>query len=111
MSFTFPVPGGGGAQLGLPDLLFFALFLAASARFGLRPLLTWLCLTLSFGATMALAIWGDVSGLPALPLLSLGFLAPNVDIIWRRMRDRRGRAALTVDVAQDGRPGSDTART
>ena len=68
-------------------------------------------LTASFGATMALAIWCDVSGLPALPLLSLGFLAPNADIIWRRMRDRRERAALTVAVAQDGRPGSDTART
>jgi hypothetical protein len=108
LSFTFPVPGGGGAQLGLPDLLFFALFLAAAARFGLRVNLTWLCLTASFGATMALAIWGDVSGLPALPLLSVGFLAPNADLIWRRMRERR---AASQAVAQDGSPGSERART
>ena len=36
-SFAFPVPGEhAAANLGLPDLLFFALFLAAAARFGLR---------------------------------------------------------------------------
>ena len=35
LSFAFPVPGeNGAANLGLPDLLFFALFLAAAARFG-----------------------------------------------------------------------------
>ena len=37
LSFAFPVPGEQNtAQLGLPDLLFFALFLAATARWGLR---------------------------------------------------------------------------
>ncbi len=91
LSFAFPVPGEhGSANLGLPDLLFFAVFLAATARFGLRTGLTWICMTLSFGATMALAVEFDVSGLPALPLLSLGFLAPNADLLWRRMRLSRG---------------------
>ena len=89
LSFAFPIPGGGAAHLGLPDVLFYALFLAAAVRWRLRVRLTWLCLTLSFGATMALAIWGDVAGLPALPLLSLGFLAPNADLLWRHVRDRR----------------------
>jgi hypothetical protein len=84
-SFTFPVPDGT-THLGLPDLFFFALFLGAAARFGLRVRLTWLALSLSFGATMALAIWQDVGGLPALPLLALGFLAPNADLLWRRLR-------------------------
>jgi hypothetical protein len=87
LSFTFPVPGqDGGAKLGLPDLLFFALFLGASARFGLRPFWTWLCLTASLGGTMALATAWNVDGLPALPLLCLGFLLPNADLIWRAVR-------------------------
>ena len=89
LSFAFPVPGvNGSAKLGLPDLLFFALFLGASARFELRVPWTWLCLTASIGGTMALATYFDVGGLPALPLLSLGFLLPNADLLWRAVRDR-----------------------
>jgi hypothetical protein len=87
LSFTFPVPGQeGGAKLGLPDLLFFALFLGASARFGLRSSLTWVCLTASLGGTIALATVFEVDGLPALPLLCLGFLVPNADLLWRAVR-------------------------
>lgn len=95
LSFAFPVPGEhGSANLGLPDLLFFAVFLAATARFGLRTRLTWVSLTLSFGATMALAVAFDVTGLPALPLLSLAFLVPNADLLWRELRAaRRSRPA------------------
>jgi hypothetical protein len=91
LSFAFPVPGvDSAAKLGLPDLLFFALFLGASARFGLRPFWTWLALTASFGTTMALATAFDVAGLPALPLLSLGFLLANGDLLWREVRRLRG---------------------
>jgi hypothetical protein len=90
LSFAFPVPGqSGGAKLGLPDLLFFALFLGASVRFGLRPFWTWLSLTASLGGTMALATGFDVGGLPALPLLSVGFLLPNADLLWRAVRRPR----------------------
>jgi hypothetical protein len=86
-SFAFPVPGEpGSANLGLPDLLFFSLFLAAAARFALRPRLTWLFMTLSFGVTLTgAAYW---RGLPALPLLAIGFLVPNADLIWTRLRSR-----------------------
>lgn len=87
LSFAFPVPGEhGSANLGLPDLLFFALFLAASARFGLRPGWTWLAMTASFGATMALTVAFDVRGLPALPLLSLAFLVANGGHLWRALK-------------------------
>ena len=90
LSIAFPVPGEPtSAQLGLPDVLFFALFLGAAERFGLRPRLTWLACTLSLGATLPLAVWLDVSGLPALPLLSAGFVLANADLLWRRLRSRR----------------------
>jgi hypothetical protein len=92
LSFAFPLPGEhASANLGLPDLLFFALFLSASARFLLRPTFTWVCMALSFGATLALAVAFDVPGLPALPLLSLAFLLPNADLLWPAIAKRRRR--------------------
>lgn len=87
LSFAFPVPGESGtANLGIPDMLFFALFLAATVRFRLRPGLSWVLMTASFGATIALAVWRDIGGLPALPLLSLAFLLANIDLLWREVR-------------------------
>ena len=89
LSFAFRIPGERAtANLGLPDLLFFALFLAAAVRFRLRPGWTWLAMTASFGLTMTLTVAFDVVGLPALPLLSLAFLAANGDLIWRALRSR-----------------------
>jgi hypothetical protein len=89
LSFAFPVPGQSStANLGIPDLVFFALFLAATVRWRLRPGPTWLLLVASFGGTIALAVWlsvGGLHGLPALPLLSLGFFLANGDLVWRRM--------------------------
>jgi hypothetical protein len=38
---------------------------------------------------MALATAWDVDGLPALPLLSLGFILPNADLLWRAVRRRK----------------------
>jgi hypothetical protein len=91
LSIAFPVLGeNSSAQLGLPDVLFFSLFLAATARFALRTLATWVAMALSFGTTLALAVWTDVTGLPALPLLSAGFVLVNADLIWKALRDRRG---------------------
>ena len=65
--------------------MFFALFLGASVRWDLRPFWTWLGMTIGLGATFALTTVWSVSGLPALPGIALGFLLPNVDIIWRRL--------------------------
>jgi hypothetical protein len=87
LSIAFPLPGEhNSAQLGLPDVLFFALFLGAAVRFGLRPGLTWLLMALSFGATLALAVAFEISGLPALPLLSVAFVLANADLIWKQLR-------------------------
>ncbi len=101
LSFAFPVPGErGAANLGVPDLLFFALFLAAAARWRLRVGWTWLALTASLGGTMALAVWLRLAGLPALPGLSLGFLVPNADLVWRHVRAELHRHRAGKDTPQ-----------
>ena len=90
LSIAFPIPGEhASAQLGLPDVLFFALFLGAAERFRLRAGWTWVATALSFGATMAAAVWLRVAGLPALPLLSAAFVLVNADLLWRAFRVRR----------------------
>ena len=86
LSVAFVVPGGGAARLGLPDVLFFAVFLGASVRFGLRPAWTFLGMLVGLGLTMILATWWNVNGLPALPGISLGFLLPNADLLRQRLR-------------------------
>jgi len=98
-SFAFPSPGGEtSANLGLPDLLFFALFLGAAARWNLRVGWTWIALTLSLGLTMWLAVVWDVGGLPALPGLAFGFLIPNADLLWREFqRWRRVRPVTSSE--------------
>ncbi len=90
LSIAFVVPGGTAARLGLPDILFFAVFLGASMRFHLRPAATFVGMLLGLGLTMIIAIWatGPDSGLPALPGVSLGFLVPNADLLWHRLRLR-----------------------
>ena len=92
LSISFPLPGQhSSAQLGLPDILFFSLFLGAAARFGLRVGWTWLAMALSFGTTLALAVGFDVAGLPALPLLSAAFVLVNADLIWRAYKEGSAR--------------------
>ena len=110
LAVAFVVPGGGAAGLGPPDILFFALFLAAAVRWRLRPGWTWLAMTGMYSLTLVLANAADVNGLPALPFLSAGFLLANAtdvnglpalpflscgfllancDLLWRRLRPRR----------------------
>jgi hypothetical protein len=89
VAVAFVAPGGVAAGLGPPDILFFALFLAATVRWQLRPGWTWLAMTGMYSLTLVLANATDVSGLPALPFLSFGFLLANGDLLWRRLRPRR----------------------
>jgi hypothetical protein len=66
----------------------------------------WVLMTASFGATMALALWLDpfgLGGLPALPLLSLGFLLANGDLLLRSAREAR-RDEGESDENGDGEP-------
>jgi hypothetical protein len=86
VAIAFLVPGGGAAYLGPPDVLFYALFLGAAARWGLRVGWTWIATTFMYGLTVVIANVADVGGLPALPFLSFGFLVANADLLWRRLR-------------------------
>ena len=104
LSYAFPVPGRhAAANLGIPDLLFFALFLAAAARFNLRVVWTWIGLVAGLGTTIALTVWWNLSGLPALPGISLGFLLPNADLLWATLR-RQPRLGDGADVPVGGAP-------
>jgi hypothetical protein len=88
VAVAFVVPGGGAAYLGPPDILFFALFLAAAHRWHLRVGWTWIATVGMYAFTVILANAIDVNGLPALPFLSFGFLAANGDLLWRRLREK-----------------------
>jgi hypothetical protein len=86
VAIAFVVPHGGAAYLGPPDLLFYALFLAAAARWHLRVGWTWIATTGMYGLTVVIANAAHVSGLPALPFLSVGFLGANADLLLARRR-------------------------
>ena len=92
VAIAFLVPGGGAAYLGPPDVLFYALFLAAAARWHLRVVWTWVAMTAMYGITVVVANAADVGGLPALPFHSFGFFAANADLLWRRLRPRPAEA-------------------
>jgi hypothetical protein len=93
VSVGFVVPGGGAAQLGPPDVVFMAVFLGASVRFGLRPFWTWLGMSAGLALTIVCTVWWDLAGLPALPGISQGFLVPNADLLWRRLRPAKAQPA------------------
>ena len=98
VSIAFRVPGQEStANLGPPDVLFFALFLAAADRFGLRVAATWIAMTAALGITLILSATTDVSGLPALPAVCVGFLLPNADRLWRALRAREWGVAADAE--------------
>jgi hypothetical protein len=94
ISIAFVLPGeDSSANLGPPDVVFLALFLAAADRFHLRVAATYVCTTLLLGLTLVLTAVFDLGGLPALPAVSLGFVLPNADLIWQHLRGRRAAPA------------------
>jgi hypothetical protein len=96
VAIGFSTPGETAiVSIGPPDVVFFALFLAAADRFRLRVTATWVGMTACLAVTLALVWWWDeVAGLPALPAVCLGFLAPNADLLWRDARRAREASPL-----------------
>lgn len=86
VAVAFLAPHRGAAQLGPPDILFYALFLAAAARWRLRPGWTWIATTGMYSLTIVIANAASLNGVPALPFLSFGFLLANADLLWTRLR-------------------------
>ena len=104
VAIAFLVPGGGAAYLGPPDVLFYALFLAAAARWHLRIGWTWFAMTYMYGLTIVIANAADVGGLPALPFLSAAFIAANADLLWRAIRRSEGSSASPSSSGDDPAP-------
>jgi hypothetical protein len=89
VSIAFRIPGEeSSANIGPPDILFFSLFLATAGRFQLRVGATWFGMVGLLALTLITTAIFDISGLPALPAISLGFLLPNADLLWRAWRER-----------------------
>jgi hypothetical protein len=86
VAIAFPLPGGDAYSFGPPDILFFALFLGAAARWHLRTTWTWVAMTAMYSSTVVIATNTSVHGLAGLPFLSFGFLVANADLLWRAMR-------------------------
>jgi hypothetical protein len=88
VSIEIRLPGETeSANIGPPDFVFFALFLAAAQKYRLRTAATWICMTGFLSLTLVLVWAFDSSGLPALPAVCFGFLLPNADLLWRDARD------------------------
>lgn len=104
VAIAFLVPGGGAAYLGPPDVLFYALFLGAAARWNLRVGWTWFAMTYAYGLTIVIANAADVAGLPALPFLSAAFIAANADLLWRAMRRSEDSSAAPSSSGDDPAP-------
>jgi len=89
ISIAFRLPGEeGSANIGPPDILFFALFLSTAARFGLRVGWTWATMVGLLAVTLILTTTWDVAGIPALPAIAIGFVLPNADLIWKAWKER-----------------------
>jgi hypothetical protein len=88
VAVAFPASRRFVSGLGPPDILFFALFLAAAWRWRLRTGWTWLAMTGMYGLTIVLTQVVKTNGLPALPFLSAGFLVANADLLWKAVRKR-----------------------
>jgi hypothetical protein len=88
ISIAFALPGeNASANLGPPDVFFFALFLGAADRFGLRVAATWIGMTAMLSVALASIYAFDLDGLPALPAICIGFLVPNLDLLIRSARE------------------------
>jgi hypothetical protein len=110
--FTVPISGPGlyaAAGIGIVDFLFLGLFCGAALNWRLHPRLTIPLCMLSFSLSIAVAVHEHRS-VPALPLLSLAFILPNIRRFRPGVADRpwelRTRPATTANARRNaaGKP-------
>jgi hypothetical protein len=84
LSFDFPAWGDAGSagHLGLSDAVFLSLFASWAAHYGFRRGATIAGMTLGLLASLVLSVTFD-RAIPALPLIAVGYLLPNLDRIGR----------------------------
>ena len=94
LSFDLPAWGTGqsAGHLGVSDAVFLAMFAGWAWHFGFRRRATAAGLVLGLLASLVLGILLD-RAIPALPLIAIGYLLPNLDRVGALLRrDRAGDA-------------------
>lgn len=94
LSFDLPAWGdrGSAGHLGLSDAVFLSMFAAWAWRYGFRRGPTIAGMVLGLIASLALGVALD-RPIPALPLIAIGYLLPNLDRIGRLLGHERPAAA------------------
>ena len=89
LSFDLPAWGGAGSagHLGVSDAVFLAMFAAWAMHYGFRRAATITGLILGLIASLALSLAFD-RAIPALPLLAVAYLLPNIDRVGALLRHR-----------------------
>jgi hypothetical protein len=84
LSFDLPAWGGHGSagHLGVSDAVFVSMFAAWALHYGFRRAATLAGITLGLIASLVLSIVLD-RAIPALPLIAIGYLLPNLDRVAR----------------------------
>jgi hypothetical protein len=88
------------SAIGVSDVVFLALFLGAARRFQLREKPTAVAIVVSILITLAAALWWKA--LPALPMMSLAFIAVNCDLFAEAPLLAPGERAAARDGAEAG---------
>ena len=94
LSFDLPAWGDSGSagHLGLSDAVFLAMFGAWAWRYGFRRRATIAGMVLGLIAALALSVALE-RAIPALPLIAIGYLLPNLDRIGRLLAHEKNPAA------------------
>ena len=87
LSFDIPAWGhmGSAGQLGVSDAVFISMFAAWALHYGFRRAATIAGITLGLLASLVLSIVLD-RAIPALPLIAVGYLLPNIDRVGGLLR-------------------------
>jgi hypothetical protein len=93
-------------RIGIVDILFLTLFVAAGARWGLGVRRLLVALPLAMIATTVLAYESEGAAVPALPILCVAFLACTLPALWRDARAEFAARDTDTSTNADTDPGA-----